>query len=111
MISKFRPLVSKKLREAARRKPCIRCHVDDGTVCGRHNEGFRKSMLGKGRGIKCDDFAMADLCDTCDREMSDDLPGKGTVDALEHAEEWNFLCLLTLIRRREEGVIKVEGLK
>lgn len=108
-LQKQTPLVSKKLREACQGKRCVRCNRQDGTVCGRHNEGYRKSQYGKGGAQKCHDFALAQLCNACDDELSNDLPTKGTTDAVAHAEEWNHLCLLTLIEREREGLITVKG--
>lgn len=100
-----------KHRKAAEGQPCIRCGADDGTVCLRHYEGFRKKEFGKGMGIKGHDFAAADLCMRCDQELSvmpsRDQPFSVQHKArLEHSEEWFYLCMLTMIRRYEQGVIR-----
>ncbi len=85
---------------------CIRCGKNDGTVCGRHYNGQRQHLYGKGRGIKCHPFLVADLCFDCDKLFQE-----GSVGKLELAERDSYSeaflheCMMTLIRRVENGVI------
>ena len=84
---------------------CIRCGAC-GTTCGRHYNGLRQHTYGKGRGIKCHPFLVADFCDMCDRKFQE-----GSVDKMnyegrvEYSEEFQHWCLLSLIRRVENEVI------
>ena len=50
---------------------CIRCGSNDGTVCGRHYNGQRQHLYGKGRGIKGHPFLVADLCFDCEKEFQE----------------------------------------
>lgn len=103
-LQKQTPLVSKKLREACQGGHCVRCNRQDGTVCGRHYNGQRQALYGKGRGIKCHDFALAQLCNACDSRFSEGSASRikpGEWDA--YSEEFLHLCLLTLIEREREG--------
>lgn len=102
-------LTSAKLRAAARAgNPCVRCGKHDGTVCGRHYNGQRQHMFGKGGRQKVDDFLIADLCNDCDAQFQEGAVPKSDIAARDaYSEEFLTLCVLTLIRRRDEGVLKV----
>ena len=103
-------LRSTKLRAAARRpgNSCIRCGSSDGTICGRHYNGQRQHTFGKGGSQKVDDFLIADLCNDCDAEFTEGVVAKSDIAGRDaYSEEFLTLCVLTLIRRRDEGVLKV----
>ncbi|MCG8434421.1 MAG: hypothetical protein MJA83_10355 [Gammaproteobacteria bacterium] len=104
MYFKEPPLKSNKLRKAARGGVCVACRFEKETTCGRHYNGIRQHMLGKGRNQKCHDFAIAELCDECERPLSEGMARK----SVEHSEEFLFYCMLTLIRRHAEGVLEVK---
>lgn len=87
--------------------PCIRCGSQDGTVCGRHYNGLRQHQYGKGRGIKCHPFLVADLCDACDQGFQEgSVPKSDLQRRIEYSEEFQHWALMTLIRRSESGVIQ-----
>lgn len=92
-----------KLRAAANGQPCIRCYAQDGTICLAHYCGPRQHDYGKGRGIKGEDAAGADLCVRC-HQYFDNYESGNTV---ERSEEFLHLCMLTVIRRFRQGVIRV----
>lgn len=94
------------MEDARSGHPCIRCHALEG-VCGRHLNGLRQHALGKGRGIKAHPFAVADFCEACDKEFQEGSVAKDDFRArIEYSEEFLFYCMLTLIRRAENEVIK-----
>ena len=92
----------KNLRKAAEGMPCIKCGIEDGTICARHYNGIRQHWYGKGRGKKCHDLASAELCMKCDDELSE---GKGGWKSDEHSEEFLHWCMMTNIRRAERGIL------
>ena len=110
-MSRFNPvqsLVSRSLRAASNGKACLRCGIEDGTICGRHYAGIRQHLYGKGRGKKCHDFAMADLCTSCDAVLSEGAaPKDDWQKRLMWSEEFQHYCLLTLMRRFSEGVLAI----
>ena len=103
----MRTLEERVMADARSGQLCIRCGTNDGTVCGRHYNGQRQHQYGKGRGIKCHPFLVADFCFTCDAEFQE-----GSVDKdyiawkIEHSEEFQHWCLMSLIRRHETGIIQ-----
>lgn len=107
-VPKERPLESQVLRRACQGGRCVACGAEDGTVCGRHYNGIRQHMLGKGRGIKCHDFAIAQLCNACDAALTEGA-ASGYSAQLAHSEEFLFLCVATLIEREREGMVTVKG--
>lgn len=83
---------------------CIRCNQKDGTVCGRHYNGAYQHRLGKGRGLKCHPFAIADFCNACDAEFQEGaIPKSRALARIEKSEEFLAFCLLSTIRREQEG--------
>lgn len=93
------------IRKSAKGQYCIRCGAPPDTVRACHYNGFRQHTYGKGRGIKCHDLASAELCFNCDQLFSE-----GKLDffdsKLDRSEQFLHLCMLTNIRRFENGVIK-----
>jgi len=89
------------LRKAARAQSCVRCEADDGTINSCHYSGPWQHRFGKGRGIKGDDIAAADLCDKCHRYFDE---YESDNDAAR-SDEFLAMCILTLIRRRRQGKI------
>ena len=86
---------------------CIACGIEDGTVCGRHYNGQRQHLYGKGRGIKCHPFLVADLCQGCDVEFQEGSVPKDDYFGRDiYSERFQHWCLMTLIRRAENGVIR-----
>lgn len=84
---------------------CIRCG-SVGTVCGRHYNGLMQHSFGKGRGIKCHPFLVADFCQDCDAEFQEGSVPKTNYEArIAYSEDFMHWCFLTLIRRHERGVI------
>ena len=85
--------------------PCIRCG-STGTTCGRHYNGLRQHRFGKGRGRKCHGLLVADLCAECDKAFQEGTPRKDDLDArVNYSEEFMFWCLMSQIRRVDNGVI------
>ena len=100
-------LESKIMTDARSGHSCIRCKVQDGTVCGRHYNGQRQHQYGKGRGIKCHPFLVADFCNRCDREFIEGaIPKDDHEVQTDRSEEFQHWCLMSLIRRVKSGVIK-----
>lgn len=91
-----------KLTRAANGQPCIRCGSQDETVVLAHYSGPWQHKFGKGRGIKGDDIAGADLCSTC-HSYFDEYKSGNTV---ERSDEFLACCLLTVIRRLQQGVLR-----
>lgn len=91
-----------KLREAAKDQSCVRCNDRDGTVCLAHYSGPWQHRFGKGKGIKGDDVAGADLCMRCHAFFDEYQEG----NTVERSEEFLACCLLTVIRRIKQGVLK-----
>ena len=98
---------SKKYTDAAKGQICIRCGTLDGTVCARHYNGLRQHIYGKGRGIKASDLVTADLCMECDARF-----GEGTMEGFvnmeDRSEEFQHWCIMTIMRRVEQGILKVK---
>lgn len=97
-------LAKRIMADARSGKPCIRCGAQDGTVCGRHYNGQRQHSYGKGRGIKCHPFLVADLCNACDADFQEGAIPKSDYAAKDwYSEEFQHWCLMSLIRREQEG--------
>jgi hypothetical protein len=103
MLEKQNPLKSEVLRRAARDNICVRCFRGNSTV-GCHYTGLRQHDYGKGKGIKCTDLAIADLCNDCHRYFDVDIVYK----SIDKSEEFLHCIMLTIIRRHKEGIIKIE---
>jgi hypothetical protein len=95
---------SPKLLAAAKSMTCVRCGADDGTIVGAHYTGMRRLALGGGFGLKVADNVHADLCHQCHLQM--DQLGREKARAVDHSEEFLYLCHLTMIRRLERQVLK-----
>lgn len=95
-----------KLRNASMGQSCVRCGADDGTVVLAHYSGPYQHKFGKGRGIKGADIAAADLCSKC-HTFFDEYRGEVSEQwRLERSEEFLAACLLTVIRRIQQGILK-----
>ncbi len=92
---------SKKLLKAAKDQSCVRCGADDGTIVGCHYTGLRQHIYGKGRGIKCHDLCVADLCSEC--HVFFDQPTERK--SIESSEDFQHCIILTMVRRFEQGVL------
>jgi len=93
-----------KLREAARDQPCVLCNRNDGTVVLAHYTGVRRLAYGGGFGIKVNDLVGAHLCSYCHHAM--DTASREKDQKWLHSEEFLHLCMLTIIRLQEQGIIK-----
>lgn len=100
----MKPYRNRKLLAASQGRPCVRCSRDDGTVCRAHYTGPRQHAYGKGRGQKGSDHIAADLCMEC-HGLFDRYCGEWA-DKTDMSEEFLHLCVLTLWRDFEEGVIR-----
>lgn len=60
----------KKIDRDTQYRPCIRCGRE-GETRRCHYNGFRSHGLGKGRGIKASDLAVAEFCQHCDDRFSE----------------------------------------
>lgn len=96
---------SSKYLKAAKDQPCIFCGSRDGTVVSAHYTGLRQHMFGKGRGIKCDDIFVADLCRKCHEDF-DSYKRHGR-KSIEHSEEFMFAILMTIRKRIQQGFLKI----
>jgi len=102
---------SKKLLDAAKDQSCVNCGVRDGTVVAAHYTGLRAHLLGKGTGHKPHDLVIADLCHKCHYQF--DVGGGGATfeKKIDKSEQFLFNVVKTLIRRIDQGVITIEGMK
>jgi hypothetical protein len=73
----------------------VRCGRDDGTTVLAHYAGPWQHRFGKGRGIKGNDIAAAELCYGCHTYFDEYKSG----NTVERSEEFLAMCLLTNIRR------------
>jgi hypothetical protein len=98
-----------KLRKAANGQSCVRCGADDGTINLCHYSGPYQHKFGKGRGIKGADIAAADLCGQCHKFFDEYESQSGASEDWKVARSEEFLaaCMLTVIRRIQQGIIKV----
>jgi hypothetical protein len=94
------------IRQHANGQSCVRCGICDGTVVLCHYAGPWQHRFGKGRGLKGNDIAGAELCNTChrffDEYQSIDANADDAEKHLQHterSEEFLAMCLLTNIRR------------
>lgn len=94
---------SRKLLNAARDWPCIRCGTQDGTVVAAHYSGRYANLLGKGTGIKPWDHCVAFYCAHCHAE-ADSYAG-GNSD--ERAVRFLIDILRTQKSLFDEGVLRV----
>lgn len=94
-----------KLTDAANGQSCVRCGKEDGTTVSCHYSGPWQHKFGKGRAIKGNDAAAADLCNgpgSC-HEYFDEYKSGNTV---ERSDEFLMCCMLTVIRRIQQGVLR-----
>ena len=103
----MRDMAERIMADARSGHPCIRCGSDNDTIYGRHYNGQRQHAYGKGRGIKCHPFLVADLCHSCDIMFHEGSIPKDAYDERDkYSEEFQHWCLMSLIRRVENGVIQ-----
>ena len=91
------------MRKAADGQSCVRCGANDGTTVFAHYSGGYSLRLGNGMGTKSDDLLGADLCHQCHTRF-DSYAGGNTP---ERDSEFMFCIFQTLLRRREQGIIRV----
>lgn len=84
-----------KIRKHANGQSCVRCGTCDETVVLCHYSGPWQHRFGKGRGIKGNDLAAAELCGRCHKYFDEYETG----NTVERSEEFLAMCLLTNIRR------------
>lgn len=96
-----------KLRNASRGQACVRCGKQDDTVVLCHYSGPYQHKFGKGRGIKGNDAAAADLCGECHRFFDEYRSEVSEGWKVARSEEFLAACLLTVIRRIQQGILKV----
>ena len=111
MMSRFRdvPIRSKKLLSAAKEATCVNCGIRDDTIVAAHYQGLRSHLYGKGKGQKPHDICTADLCHKCHRAFDNYEVGEGSdiQKKIDASEQFQHLILQTIIRRINEGVIKL----
>lgn len=91
-----------KLTKAANGQYCVRCYANDETVVSCHYSGLRQLDYGKGKGRKGNDLIAADLCKRC----HDYFDLYETPNDWVRSEEFLHYCVLTILRRWDQGVIK-----
>jgi len=104
----FKPrcVVLKSYTDQAHQLSCIRCGNTPAMPC--HYTGMCQHWYGKGRGIKCTDLAIVDLCHDCHQEFDNLQIGKHeecAVRQLEQSEEFLHYVFLTIHRRLELGLV------
>ena len=98
-----------KLRKAARGQSCVRCGAADDTVVLAHYSGPWQHRFGKGLQIKGADIAGADLCARCHKFFDEYESQEGASERWRAARSDEFLacCMMTVIRRIQQGIVKV----
>ena len=111
MMSRFRdvPIRSEKLLSAAKEATSVNCGIRDDTIVAAHYQGLRSHLYGKGKGQKPHDICTADLCHKCHRAFDNYEVGEGSdiQKKIDASEQFQHLILQTIIRRINEGVIKL----
>ena len=93
----------------ARDQSCVNCGVSDGTIVSAHYTGLRGHLLGKGKGIKCHDLMIADLCYKCHHSFDVGYDGSSFEKKIDLSEQFLYLIAQTLLRRVDQGIITVKG--
>jgi hypothetical protein len=93
-----------KLTNAAKGQSCIKCGAPDAYFC--HLNGPRQHSYGKAKGIKGHDLIGADFCYKCDQEFTEGSMLPKWINKWERSEEFLHWCMLTILRRVEQGIIK-----
>lgn len=101
VLEKNKRIESKTHRDAAEGQPCIRCR-SLGTTVGAHYNGLFQHRVGRGKGVKCHDFLIADLCRSCHDHFDSFKDG----NTYERAAEFLILCAETMARRHTQGTWK-----
>jgi len=102
----MRTLEERIMADARSGHPCIKCGHEGG-VYGRHYNGIMQHKYGKGRGIKCHPFLVADFCKTCEKDYQEGkVPKSDWNERLIYSEDFQHWILMTLIRRANNGVIQ-----
>ena len=94
---------SRKYLNAAEDSFCVRCSSEVRPAVACHYTGLRQHDYGKGRGVKCHDICTADLCDECHGYFDRPEINK----SIEASEEFLHYIMLTIIRRVQNGIIKL----
>jgi hypothetical protein len=108
---------SKPMLDSARDQACVNCGQADGTVVAAHYTGMRAPWFGKGKAIKGHDFFVADLCHRCHSAFDQYKQSARTDSATEFqkkidlSEQFLFLVCKTLLRRVDQGVIHIKGMR
>lgn len=112
---------SKKYTDAAKGQSCVHCGALDGTVVAAHYQGIRSLEHGKGQRIKPHDILTADLCRACHQRFDSYQSNSIPLDGIEPRSNRDFVkrvdcseiflnaIVRTIIRRVEQGVIKIDG--
>lgn len=108
---------SKPMLDAAKDQACVNCGQADGTVVAAHYTGMRGPWLGRGTGHKGHDLFVADLCFRCHSAFDQYKQSTRTESAtgfqkkIDLSEQFLFLILKTLLRRVDQGVIHIKGMR
>ena len=108
---------SKPMLDAARDQSCVNCGAADGTVVAAHYTGMRANWLGKGTANKPHDVCVADLCFRCHAAFDHHKQSARTDGAtdfqkkIDLSEQFLFLIVKTLLRRIDQGVVTIKGVK
>jgi len=105
-------LRSKRYLAAAKDQACVYCGARDGTVVAAHLTGYRAQEFGKGKGVKCHDILTADLCSKChvafdSYEIGTTLSDQPYIRKMDHSEQFLTCILRTIVRRTQQGVLRV----
>ncbi len=92
-----------KITKASNGATCINCGNEGAYSC--HYNGPRQHDYGKGRGIKANDLATAELCSKCDAIFTEGSKVQDCENKWERSEAFLHLIMMTNIRRFETGVI------
>jgi hypothetical protein len=103
IIQKENYFRSKKYLDSAEGRSCIRCGRANATIVACHYTGIRQHTYAKGFRVKCHDICTADFCSDCHRYFDNPMMRK----SIEASEEFLHYIMLTILRRIENGIIKL----
>lgn len=99
----MKPYRNRKMLDAARDVPCIRCgRAGETRAC--HFNGLGQLQYGKGRGQKCSDLMTAEFCQACDSLFTEGSTHEFWHNKESRAGDFLHWIALTNIRRLERGI-------
>jgi len=103
-LQKTAPYRNRKMLDAAKDQPCIRCGKE-GETRSCHYNGLYQHIYGTGTQTKCSDFMTAEFCQTCDETFTEG--NYAGWDSIEDRDiDFHYWIAMTNIRRLKNGYLK-----